>query len=151
MSIEEISEFQIVDVIKIIDETPTLLLEHKQLKKQLSLSGAVLEAQYRIGSNYLLLVTEDNPFEEALYIYYVDNHLKIIDSLELSAMYAEGMVRNLVVDAPDKLRFAFFDNNEEWLLTILSKASYSFFNDKYPIKRKTSFFNKKYLKLQKIS
>lgn len=151
MSIKEINEFQIVDVIKVIDKTPTLLLEHKQLKKQLSLSGAVLEAQYRVGNNYLLLITEDNPFEEALYIYYVNNHLKNIDSLELSAMYAQGMVRNLLIAAPDKIRFAFFDNNEEWLLTILPKATYSIFNDKYPIKRKTSFFHKKYLKLQKIS
>lgn len=151
MHIEEINEFQIIDVIKVIDKTPTLLLEHKQLKKQLSLTGAVLEAQYRIGINYLLLVTEDNPFEEALYIYYVNNHLKIIDTLELSAMYAEGMLRNIVVDAPDKLRFAFFDNHEEWLLTILSKAAYSVFNEKFPIKRKASIVHKKYLKLQKIS
>ncbi|OFV49175.1 hypothetical protein CJ230_03325 [Oligella urethralis] len=104
-----------------------------------------------MGNHYLLLITEYNPFEEALYIYYVDHHLKIIDSLELSAIYAQGMLRNLLIAAPDKIRFAFFDNNERWLLTILPKASYSISNDNYPIKRKASLFHKKYLKLQKIS
>ncbi len=33
MSIKAINEFQSADVIKVIDKTPTLLLEHKQLKK----------------------------------------------------------------------------------------------------------------------
>ena len=95
MSTKEINEFHVVDTIEKTDETPRVLLENKTLNKQFEVSGKVLEAQYRIGENFLVLVTEGNPFEEALHVYYFSNTLDLIDSLELSAMYSEGMLRNV--------------------------------------------------------
>ena len=69
MPIKEIKEFHIIDTIEKPNETPRVLLENKSLKKQIEVSGKVLEAQYRIGESFLVLVTEGNPFEEALYVY----------------------------------------------------------------------------------
>ncbi|BBA32786.1 uncharacterized protein sS8_0821 [Methylocaldum marinum] len=69
MRIKETEEFKVRDIIEKPDTTPKILLENTQSKKQVEVLGKILEAQYRIGDNFLVLVTEGNPFEEALYIY----------------------------------------------------------------------------------
>lgn len=147
MCTKEINEFHVIDTIEKINETPRVLLENKNLKKQFEVLGKVLEAQYRIGENFLVLVTEGNPFEEALYIYYFSSSLHLIDSLELSAMYAEGMLRNISIADSGDIMFSFFDNDEQWVLKVYSSPKYAFFNNKYPVKRKSSIFHKKWLSL----
>lgn len=149
MGIKEISEFQVIDMMGSYDDTPTTLLEHHKLKKKIEVLGKVLEAQYRVGDNFLVLTTEGNPFEEALYIYYFNSGLQLIDSLELSAMYAEGMLRNLYVANPNEIKFSFFDNSEQWVLKIFSSPKYTIFSSKYPVKRKLSVFHKNWLSLKK--
>jgi len=149
MPIKEINEFHVIDTIEKADDRPRVLLENKTLNKQFEVSGKVLEAQYQIGENFLVLVTEGNPFEEALYIYYLSNTLDLIDSLELSAMYSEGMLRNVSLSDSGDIMFSFFDNSEQWVLKVYSHPKYAFFNNKYPVKRKTSVFHKNWLRLKK--
>ncbi|WP_221793547.1 hypothetical protein [Oceanobacter mangrovi] len=146
---KEIDEFHVIDTIEEPNETPKVLLENKKLKKQYEVSGKVLEAQYRVGENFLVLVTEGNPFEEALYVYYFSNSLHLMDSLELSAMYSEGMLRNISISDSGNIIFLFFDNNEQWLLKVYSHSRYAFFNNKYPVKRNMSIFHKNWLSLKK--
>ncbi|MBV1869905.1 MAG: hypothetical protein KUG76_03275 [Gammaproteobacteria bacterium] len=147
MTIKETNEFRVTDTIEKPDETPSIFLENRKSKNQIEVPGKILEAQYRAGDSFLFLVTEGNPFEEALYIYYVSSSLQIIDSLELSAMYAEGMLRNVLITSPKEIRFSFFDKNEQWVLTIFSKPKRIFFSNKYPVKRKLSVFHKHWLRL----
>lgn len=149
MPIKEIEEFHIIDTIEKPNETPRVLLENKSLKKQIEVSGKVLEAQYRIGESFLVLVTEGNPFEEALYVYYFSNSLHLMDSLELSAMYSEGMLRNVSLSDSGDIMFSFFDNDEQWVLKVYSHPKYDFFNNKYPVKRKMPVFHKNWLSLKK--
>ncbi|MET1256084.1 hypothetical protein [Aliikangiella maris] len=149
MPTKEINEFHVIDTIEKPNETPRVLLENKNLKKQIEVSGKVLEAQYRIGENFLILVTEGNPFEEALYVYYFSNSLDLMDSLELSAMYSEGMLRNVALSDSGDIMFSFFDNNEQWVLKVFSHPKYAFFNNKYPVKSKISVFHKNWLSLTK--
>jgi hypothetical protein len=149
MTIKQISDFQVRDTIEKPDKTPKILLENTKLKKQVEVLGKILEAQYRVGENFLILVTEGNPFEEALYIYYFSNRLQLMDSLELSAMYAEGMLRNVSVANSDIIKFSFFDNNEQWVLKIFSSPKYTILSNKYPVKRKLSIFHKNWLSLAK--
>ncbi|MEJ2755785.1 MAG: hypothetical protein P8104_08130 [Gammaproteobacteria bacterium] len=149
MPTKEINEFHVIDTIEQPDETPRMLLENKILKKQFEISGKVLEAQYRIGENFLVLVTEGNPFEEALYVYYFSSSLQLLDSLELSAMYSEGMLRNISLSDSGGIMFSFFDHDERWVLNVYSHPKYAFFNNKYPVKRKMSIFHKKWLSLKK--
>lgn len=150
MSAKEIKEFHVIDTIEKPEETPRILLENEKLKKQFYVQGKVLEAQYKIGENFLVLVTEGNPFEEALYIYYVSDNLNIMDSLELSAMYSEGMLRNLSLTDSGDIVFSFFDKSEQWVLKAYSEPKYTFCNNKYPVKRKMSFFHKSWLDLKKL-
>lgn len=149
MPTREINEFYVVETIEKNDETPRVLLENKNLKKQIEVSGKVLEAQYRIGENFLVLVTEGNPFEEALYVYYFSNSLHLMDSLELSAMYSEGMFRNVSLSDSGDIKFSFFDNDEQWVLKVYSHPRHTVFNNKYPVKRNVSFFHKNWLSLKK--
>ena len=149
MTIKEISEFQVIDTIEKPDKTPKILLENHKLKKQVEVVGKILEAQYRVGDNFLILVTEGNPFEEALYLYYFSDSLQLMDSLELSAMYAEGMLRNVLVSNSDMIKFSFFENNEQWVLKIFSSPRYTIFSNKYPVKRKLSVLHKNWLSLKK--
>jgi hypothetical protein len=149
MPTKEINEFHVIDTIEKPDETPRVLLENINLKKQIEVSGKVLEAQYRIGENFLILVTEGNPFEEALYVYYFNASLQLMDSLELSAIYSEGMLRNVSLSGSGDIKFSFFDNDEQWILKVYSNPKYLFFNNKYPVKRKMSFFHKNCLSLKK--
>lgn len=149
MRIKEIKEFKVRDIKQKSDTTPKILIENTRSKKQVEVLGKILEAQYRIGDNFLLLVTEGNPFEEALYIYYFNSSLQIIDSLELSAMYAEGMFRNLSVADSDTIHFSFFGNDEQWILKILSSPKFIIRGNKYPVKGRSSIFHRSWLKLKK--
>lgn len=149
MLINEIYEFHIIDAIERADEAPRVLLENKNLRKKFEVSGKVLEAQYRIGENYLLLVTEGNPMEEALYVYYFSGSLHLLDSLELSAMYSEGIIRNISISDSGDIKFPFFDNEDLWVLKVYSVPKYDWFNNKYPVKRKKAMFRKKWLSLKK--
>lgn len=149
MEIRETLEFQVKKTSEHPDMTPNVLLENTHSKRQVEVLGKILEAQYRIGDNFLLLVTEGNPFEEALYIYYFDKSLQIKDSIELSAMYAEGMLRNLSVTNANTIQFSFFDNDERWLLKILPSPEWIFGRNTYPAKNRGSLFHKSWLRLKK--
>lgn len=149
MNIKEIEEFFVGKTIEKPDETPKILIEHNKIDKHVEIQGKVIEAQYSVGEYYLLLITEGNPFEEALYIYYLNKDLQVKDTLELSAMYAEGMLRNLSVIDAARIRFSFFDKDEQWILEIFSSPKRIIFKNEHPVKRRVSFFNKSWLSLTK--
>ncbi len=148
MKIEESSDFQIKKTREEYDEAPKILIEHLKSEIQIEIPGKILEAQYRVGENFLIFVTEGNPFEEALYLYYFNKTLEIIDSLELSAMYTGGMLKNLSVTNPDVIKFSFFESQEEWTLKILANPRFVFWDNSYPVKRRLSIFRKNWLSLK---
>lgn len=151
MNIKEISEIKVVDTIENTGETPRILLEIQGSIKKIEVFGKCLEAQYRVGDNFLFMVTEGNPFEEALYIYYYDNCLELLDSLELSAIYAEGVLGNISVSAnSNEILFSFFDNEERWVLNVYAMPRFTAFNARHPVKRKSSVFHKNWLSLKKV-
>ncbi len=148
MKIEQSSDFQIKKTREEYDGTPEILIEHLKSESQIEIPGRILEAQYRVGENFLIFVTGGNPFEEALYLYYFNKPLEIIDSLELSAMYTEGMLRDLSVISPDVIKFSFFESQEEWTLKILANPRFLFWDNFYPVKRRLSIFRKNWLSLK---
>lgn len=149
MVITEIKEFHINKIVDEPDKTPSILVENGETNKCVEVLGKILEAQYRIGSDFLLLVTEGNPIEEALYIYYLNSNLKVKDSLELSAMYAEGMLRNLSIVEPSRVTFSFFENDEKWVLEILQSPKFTLLDNRHPVKKRGSIFQKGWLRLKK--
>ena len=149
MAIQTINEFTALKVQEKPNKTPHLILENSHLKKNLDVLGTILEAQYRIGSDYLLLVTEGNPFEEALYIYFLNENLHLKDRLELSAVYSEGSLRNVSITDVNTIQFSFFDSHDQWILNVLSTPKHCFFENNYPIKRYVPAYRKSWLRLKK--
>jgi len=148
VSIELSIDFQINKTIESDRSTPMVVLENISSKKKVEVLGLYLEAQYRAGDNFILFLTEGNSFEEALYIYYLDNNLQTLDAIELSAPFAEGVLANLSVINSDEIEFSFFDKTERWLLKILPSSRYILLGNKYPIKKLTPFFHRSWLSLK---
>lgn len=149
MGIREMHDFRIKATIEDAEATPRIVLKNTRTGKQCEVVGKVLEAQYGIDDKALLFVTEGNPFEEALYIYYLDGELKILDVLELSAMYAEGILDHVTLLDPDSISFSFFEQDERWVLRVLSEPGYAFLENRHPVKRRTSILARRWLKLRK--
>lgn len=151
MILKTIKDFYSDSAVETTDKPVKIVLEHIQSKKQIKLSGKVLEAQYLHGDNYLILTTEGAPFEEGLYIYYLDNKLQILDALGLGMTYTEGFLENLQIPSPNALSFTFFNNEERWELTIAPRGSFNPFFHSFPVRRIHPFFSKRWLRLQSVS
>lgn len=149
MEIRPISDLQVAGTLEKLGETPKILLENQDSGKQVEVLGKVLEAQFGVGDNFLVLITEGSPFEEALYIYYLNDCLKVMDCLELSAMYAAGMLGGISISSSDEIVFSFFESADRWVLTVYSDPRYTISCKSYPVKRKLSVFKKRWLSLKK--
>ena len=150
MDIREVTELKVAGTVENTGETPRIVLEDKSAERQVEVLGKVLEAQYRVGDDFLVLVTEGNPYEEALYIYYFNKHLELLDSLELSAMYGAGVLGNISTANRNEVCFSFFDSDERWALRVYPAPRYTVFGNRHPVKRTFSVFHKSWLSLKKI-
>jgi len=68
----------------------------------------VLEAQFALGGEALLFLTQDVPFEEALAICLIDAQLRLAEQVTLGAPYTTGHLHDLRIDGRDRLSFRFF-------------------------------------------
>lgn len=75
----------------------------------LDLPGAILEASVRFGDDFLLFLTDDVPFEEGLHICLIDPSGRLLDHVDLLAIYATGTLEELRRVAEDRMNFRFFD------------------------------------------
>lgn len=149
MNIRETNEFKTLKIENTGNATPKIVIGNSKLNNSIQVLGGVLEAQYSADDSYLLFVTEGNPLEEALYIYFLDSKLRVKEILELSADYAEGIFSNPIIIEKDSIRFSFFGKEDNWILTVSENPRISFFGFKYPVKRRSSILHKSWLKLKK--
>jgi len=80
--------------------------------------GVVLEAQYGCDPLYLLLTTENIPYEEALHILLLDQRFRVLDHLELSHAFAPGTLTDVEQGGDGRLRFSLF-GGDRWELEVL--------------------------------
>ncbi|SJN56205.1 hypothetical protein VR7878_01651 [Vibrio ruber DSM 16370] len=148
----KINVFHVTKDISTNSEVSKVTLSHRELNQEVELSGKILEAQYKTDAGYyLLFLTEDVPYEEALHIYLLDQSLKIIESLELSAEYTAGILRDIQVIEKNKIRFFFFDNDQSWQLEVLQAPKRrNPLRSAYPVKKKDKFWEKSRLRLQPL-
>ena len=149
MKINKKNVFETLEVKNIENQIPKIRLNNLMTNNSVELIGVYLEAQYIVNDNYLLFITMDCPFEESLFIYLLDNQLKIKDTVELGVEFNPGFFRNPVITGLDTINFSFFEEGDSWLLTILDKPKISLFNFEFPVKRKRIFLNKNWLKLKR--
>jgi hypothetical protein len=129
------------------DTLPTMMLTEACTGRSVELLGAVLEAQFRLDEGYLVLLTEDTPFEEALHVHYLDDALQLRDSLELSAPYTPGLLGNVRITPADELEFSFFGKTDTWTLTVLAQPARLLWGNRPPVTRTRPLLRQVWLKL----
>lgn len=87
------------------------------------LPGAILEAALQCQDHYLLFITDDVPYEEALHIVLLDAQWHTIDRATLSGPYTTGSFTGLNLHAPSTVRFRFFGDTD-WELELLSASAF---------------------------
>ena len=100
------------------NETPRSNLLFDAALTGTTVPGVVLEAQYRFGDLYLLLTTENIPYEEALHVLLLDQRFNVLDHVELSHPYASGVLSDLQQAGDGRLQFSLF-GGDRWELAVL--------------------------------
>lgn len=80
--------------------------------------GAVLEAAGQWQGFFLVLTTDDVPFEDALHLHLLDAQLRRLDCATLGAPYSTGSFAVLPSPQADVLRFRFIGDTD-WSVQIL--------------------------------
>lgn len=125
-----------------------LLFENNKIT---TISGKTIEYQFQYQGNYLLLITNNSPFEETLYVYYLNQNLQIIDTAEISQIYTGGILDNIKTNT-DSLTFTFFDNTDNWQIKILSPPKRTFsIGFGSPVKRPFSIGRLRYFDIRMIN
>ena len=83
--------------------------------------GLVLEAQLALDGGFLVLTTDDSPFEEALHLTLLDAHLAVEDERTLSVPYRPGAVTDLRVVSAEAVELSFF-GKDRWRVTVHRQA-----------------------------
>lgn len=73
-----------------------------------SIPGVVLEAQFMMKNhNFLILTSEDCPYEEALHIILMDELGSIIDKVEIGQEATPGIVKDIETLDDSRIKFKF--------------------------------------------
>ncbi|GKS83607.1 hypothetical protein AVMA1855_05665 [Acidovorax sp. SUPP1855] len=147
MALRTSQAFQVDRQMSDEQETPRLVLKHAQSARTVELPGGVLEAQFEGERGYLIFTTEGHPQEEALFIHWLDRALHVEDGLEISADYTPGIFKNPTAALTEEgIVFSFFDDGKRWSVTVLKSPRW--LRHKYPVKRKTPFWQRSRLLVQ---
>lgn len=89
------------------------------------ISGAILEAAVQCNGFYLLLMTDDTPFEEMLSIHLLDNRWNLLDSAVLGGIYSTGTFSAMKLEEPNLVHFRFIGETD-WSVEVLTKPRFRF-------------------------
>jgi hypothetical protein len=83
---------------------------HRSRGFEVEVPGTVLEAQLELDDDrgFVLLLTDDRPYEETLYVVLLDRQGTMLEQLTLEQPYAPGVLEGVEIVAPAVLRFRFF-------------------------------------------
>lgn len=83
-----------------------LLFEDREVG--LNVRGATLEAQFALDTGgYLLLITNNSPYEERMQVYLLGSDFRIAETADLGYAYTSGIVRDIQLTGRDSLEFTF--------------------------------------------
>lgn len=85
-------------------------------------AGATLEGAAQWNSVYLLLLTDDIPYEEVLRVVLLDAHLDVVDEALIGSPYCTGAFSSLEVCDADAVKFRFIGETP-WVVQLLPKPA----------------------------
>lgn len=86
-------------------------------------AGAILESAVSADGRFLLFLTDDVPYEDALSIHLLDDRLHLLDSATLGAAYSTGSFGGLELRPPRMVRFRFI-GEADWTVEILPHPAF---------------------------
>jgi hypothetical protein len=90
-----------------------------------TLTGYVLEAQFRVDDCYLLVTSDDCPFEEFTRFYLLDERFGILSHTCQGWLYASWMLKSISPEAARSFRVD-FHGDEGWRLTVRERRWWRF-------------------------
>jgi hypothetical protein len=86
-------------------------------------NGATLEAAVQWRDCYLLLMTNDIPYEERLSMHLLDGSFALLDTASLGAAYSTGTFAALELLEPDQVSFRFIGDTL-WRVELLTEPEF---------------------------
>lgn len=144
-------EIQSFSLRRIGGELPRSALLWRGDPTGLTVDGLTIEKQFRVQPGYLLLITEDSPFEESLHVYLLSPERNLLDALELSVPYAPGILDRLDEREPASLTFSFF-GDDRWRLDVRDSPTTRWrFAPLAPWRYKAGWVRPRWLALRRLS
>ena len=81
-------------------------------------NGRDIAAQFGVQRGYVLITDDANPLEEVVHVYLLAPDFRVVDVVQLGAMYHSGAVRDITSCGADCIEFAFFGGSDRWRLTL---------------------------------
>jgi hypothetical protein len=102
-----------------------------QSRRISSVSARCIEAQYDLGFAYLLILSEDSPYEEILRIILFDHAFAILDAVSIGepgfgwfgACGRSGVFVESGVLSDNTLHFSFYSDRDHWQLRVHSQQT----------------------------
>ena len=129
-----------------IDEDSSVLIKDNE-ETLIQISGSVLEAQWRLNNGwFLLFVSENCPYEEALHCLLLDHDLSMLDELVLGQDYSSGILSDVCESGNQSITFR-FDSEKELTLQI-SEVGFSVIDKIKTLGKRKNIFYKAHLFIQ---
>ena len=119
-----IDRFSVRNVEEIHARTAVSELLDEQLPTKVLIRGRQLEYQAATDDCFILLLTNNVPFEETLTIELLGPHFERWDQVELGAPYQPGVLRDISIVGERTIRFTMFDN-DRWELTAQPRTAHA--------------------------
>ena len=109
-------------------------------RKVTTLDGVVLEAQFLVtGGGYLVVTSDEDPFEGCLHMCLLDDKFKKIDGMRLGVSYRPGTFRAHGHGPGESLQFSFFAD-EIWHLEIAPRSRLVLIRPLGPVRYTSPFY-----------
>jgi hypothetical protein len=143
---EEIDSFSLG---KLSDTDSELILEQSFCNRKVP--GVSIEKQYRLDSKYFLILTSDDcPYEECLHITLLDDSTEFVDLLDIGFQYGPGVLDNIVPISDDTLEFDFYSGVTYRLSIDTSGTRFNFVSSLPEVSYHHSILRKRFLRMAKI-
>ncbi|MDH5547449.1 MAG: hypothetical protein OEZ43_17855 [Gammaproteobacteria bacterium] len=144
---EEIAEFSLENKSDTDSE-----LQYKKLPCGLLIPGLLLEKQYQLSDQYYLLITSDDcPYEEGLHLILLDQQFNILEILDIGLPYTAAAFDNASITSSNDLEFDFLPETRYQVSIEPNGQRFRFAKDLTEVTHRNNVFEKRFIRIQRLS
>ena len=119
-------------------------------KQQIEVDGSQLVLQLAYHNNFVVFLLGAVVYENALFIYYLNEELKILDTVAIQHPYATDDFRLERIVQPNIIQFDFLLEHQIWELRLNKKSALQW-NNPFSLVKRPGIRSRSYFQLQKIT